>query len=102
MFKYAIKETKEVKEKLKNEEGSDIMHVHEVLRRDREIARKEGIKTGMVTGIKTRTSKSSKKNVRRKNRHRLNYKNNRIKKRRIYEIKIQKKLHLIKIICNFL
>ena len=29
-------EMKEVREKLKNEEGSDIMHVHEVLRRDRE------------------------------------------------------------------
>ena len=39
---------KEVKEKLKNEEGSDIMHVHEVLRRDREIARKDGIKTGKL------------------------------------------------------
>ena len=37
-----------VKEKLKNEEGSDIMHVHEVLRRDREIARKDGIKTGKL------------------------------------------------------
>ena len=87
-------EMKEVKEKLKNEEGSDIMHVHEVLRRDRENyakeARKEGIKTGMVTGIKTRTSKSSKENARRKNGHRLNYKNNRFKERRIYEIKIQK------------
>ena len=48
VFKYAIEEMKEVKEKLKNEEGSDIMHVHEVLRRDREIARKDGIKTGKL------------------------------------------------------
>ena len=41
-----------VKEKLKNEEGSGTMHVHEVLRRDRENyakkAREEGRKTGKL------------------------------------------------------
>ena len=51
-------EMEKVKEKLKNEEGSGTMHVHEVLRRDRENyakeyakeARKDGIKTGIKTG----------------------------------------------------
>ena len=38
------KEIKKIKEKFKNEEGSDSMHVHEVLRRDREKYAKEGIK----------------------------------------------------------
>ena len=74
-----------VKEKLKNGEGSDIMHVHEVLRRDRENYAKKARRDG----IKTRNSKSSQKNGRRKNGHRLNYKNNRTKKRTIYEIKNQ-------------
>ena len=53
-------EMKNIKEKLKNEEGSDIMHVHEVLRRDREKyaqgvekkAKKEGIQEGIKEGIK--------------------------------------------------
>ena len=35
-------EMEEIKEKLKKEEGSDIMHVHEVIRRDREKSRNEG------------------------------------------------------------
>ena len=74
-----------VKEKLKNGEGSDIMHVHEVLRRDRENYAKKARRDG----IKTRNSKSSQKNVRRKNGHRLNCKNNRTKKRTIYEIENQ-------------
>ena len=43
-------------------EGDDIMHVHEVLRRDRENYAKEyakgARKEGIQTGIKTRTSKS--------------------------------------------
>ena len=47
-----LEEMKEVKEKLKNKEGSDTMHVHEVLRRDRENyakkAREEGRKTGKL------------------------------------------------------
>ena len=78
-------EMEKVKEKLKNGEGSDIMHVHEVLRRDRENYAKKARRDG----IKTRNSKSSQKNVRRKNGHRLNCKNNRTKKRTIYEIENQ-------------
>ena len=41
-------EMKEIKEKLKNEEGSDIMHVHEVLRRDREKYAQEAKKEGKL------------------------------------------------------
>ena len=41
-------EMKKIKEKLKNGEGSDIMHVHEVLRRDREKFRKEGKREGRL------------------------------------------------------
>ena len=33
----------EIKEKLKNRKGSDTMHVHEILRRDREKSKKEGV-----------------------------------------------------------
>ena len=41
-----------MKEKLKNKERDDIMRVHEVIRRDREKSRKEGIKEGIEKGEK--------------------------------------------------
>ena len=41
-------EMEEIKEKLKNKERDDIMRVHEVIRRDREKSRKEGIKEGIM------------------------------------------------------
>ena len=43
-------EMKNIKEKFKNEKGSDIMHVHEVLRRDRERDRKKAREEGMAEG----------------------------------------------------
>ena len=58
------KEIKKVTNKLLNqEEGEEIMHVHEVLRRDREKARKEGKIEGKIEGIMKVAQKMLEENI---------------------------------------